>query len=119
MSDLPKISMWCNEGSHDKVYNVGIEECTNGKKNGYLVNFSYGRRGKPLLFGTKTAEPVGIYEANNIYNKLVNAKKDKGYKVTGKGEKVAKNVIRNVSEEVPDMEVVTLMTSRRFNFGEE
>ena len=43
------------DGSSDKVYEVDIVEVSEGN---YLVNFRYGRSGKPLTQGSKTAAPV-------------------------------------------------------------
>jgi bifunctional non-homologous end joining protein LigD len=74
---IESISLGYREGSSDKVYHASIEESPTGI--GYVVNFSYGRRGGTLNAGTKTAESVGITAAFKIYNKLVDDKKAKGY----------------------------------------
>jgi len=52
---------------------IGVEN------NKYVVQFQYGRRGKTLKFGTKTGTPTSIYNAENIFDDLLNQKKKKGY----------------------------------------
>jgi bifunctional non-homologous end joining protein LigD len=63
------------QGSANKVYNAYLAE----KDDGWVVNFAYGRAGKPLRTGTKTAKPVSFEVAEKAYNKLVQGKKSKGY----------------------------------------
>ena len=63
------------QGSADKVYNAELKET----EDGWLVNFSYGRRGKPLRSGTKTAKPLPYDQAKRAYDKLVTSKTSKGY----------------------------------------
>jgi bifunctional non-homologous end joining protein LigD len=46
---------------------------------GFVVNFAFGRRGTTLQTGTKTAAPVDYGAALAVYEKLVGAKKAKGY----------------------------------------
>lgn len=65
------------EGNSDKVYEVDLCE-TDGK---YLVNFRYGRRGASLKEGTKTVSPVSLAEAEKAFQKLVDEKTRKGYRV--------------------------------------
>ncbi len=64
----------------DKIYQVDLCEVTGGM---YLVNFRYGRRGKPLREGTKTDQPVALAAAQNIFDKLVAEKTKKGYSASG------------------------------------
>lgn len=59
----------------DKVYNVALLP----KEEGYIVNFSYGRFGKPLKAGTKTAKPVPYEQAKRAFDKIVTEKMGKGY----------------------------------------
>lgn len=63
-----------NEGS-DKVYQVGIEKA----EGGFVVNFSFGRRGSTLKSGTKTSKPVAYQSAYKILAQIINEKKAKGY----------------------------------------
>jgi bifunctional non-homologous end joining protein LigD len=69
------ISLYFKEGSSDKEYHASIEQ----QDDGYLVNFAYGRRGSTLQTGTKTSSPVDLNTATNIFTKLVNEKRAKGY----------------------------------------
>lgn len=69
------ISLFYREGSSDKVYNASIEV----KDSGFVVNFSYGRRGNALTTGTKTSSPVDLPSAQKIFDKLVKEKTSKGY----------------------------------------
>jgi bifunctional non-homologous end joining protein LigD len=62
----------CNS---DKEYHAAIEP----QEEGYIVNFSYGRRGQTLNTGTKTSYPVSIHQATKIFDKLVASKLAKGY----------------------------------------
>ena len=69
------------QGSSDKVYHAALIE----SKDGWLVNFGYGRRGKPLKTGTKTAQPIPYDQAKRAYNKLVTEKQAKGYTADSSG----------------------------------
>lgn len=71
------------EGNSDKVYEVDLCE-TSGQ---YLVNFRYGRRGSSLKEGTKTVSPVSRAEAEKIFQKLVEEKTKKGYRVVSGASK--------------------------------
>lgn len=73
--NLPSVELFYRSGSSDKVYNVQIES----KGNGYVVNAQNGRRGGNLAYMVKTASPVSLYQAQTIYNDLVDSKKGKGY----------------------------------------
>lgn len=73
-----QIHLEYTQGSSDKEYNVEIIGSTH---EGFEVKFSYGRRGKTLIEGTKTTRTVGLSEAIRIYDKLVDEKLRKGYKV--------------------------------------
>ena len=68
------------DGKSDKVYQAAIEP----KDDGYLVTFSYGRRGGRMTTGTKTKSPVSLEEAKVIYSKLIQEKIAKGYAVPTK-----------------------------------
>jgi len=70
-----KVTLFYRQGGSDKVYYVAIE----ASGSGFVVNFSYGRRGSTLQTGTKTTSPVGYPEAKKIYEKLVREKTAKGY----------------------------------------
>lgn len=70
-----KVSLFFTEGSSDKVYNAQLQETSGG----WQVFFQYGRRGKPLTAGEKTAGPTTLEKANKIYDTLVGSKTKKGY----------------------------------------
>lgn len=65
------------EGSSDKVYEVDIVAVDGG----HLVNFRYGRSGKALTEGCKTASPVALPQAEKVANSLLVSKMNKGYQV--------------------------------------
>ena len=67
-------------GVHNKAYEIQIERANPSDGGGYLVNFSYGKIGKPPVSGTKTEMSVSQYEAHEIFDKLRYQKIKKGYK---------------------------------------
>jgi len=71
-------SLYCREGSSDKVYHAAIEP----KEDGFIVTFAYGRRGNTLTTGTKTTDPVTLEAAQAIHKKLVASKLAKGYQTS-------------------------------------
>ena len=71
------VSLYLSEGSSDKEYHVQLESAADGS--GWLVNFQYGRRGKPLRSGSKTASALGFDQASEVYDNLVSEKMAKGY----------------------------------------
>jgi predicted DNA-binding WGR domain protein len=81
MKLIEQVSLWCREGSADKVYEVDLCEVGAGK---YIVNFRYGRRGGALKDGTKTAASVDHTSAQKIFNDLIAEKKKGGYQETGR-----------------------------------
>jgi bifunctional non-homologous end joining protein LigD len=74
-SPVESVSLYYRDGGSDKVYHASII----AEGTGFLVNFSFGRRGAALQAGTKTAAPVPLDKAKNIYEKLVGEKTRKGY----------------------------------------
>lgn len=75
---LQSASLHYREGNSDKVYHAAIEP----KDNGYIVTFTYGRRGNTLNTGTKTTHPVSLSEATKVFDKLIGSKLAKGYHYT-------------------------------------
>lgn len=69
-------TLYFQNATSDKIYQVDLCEVTGGM---YLVNFRYGRRGKPLREGTKTDQPIALAAAQKIFNNLVAEKTKKGY----------------------------------------
>jgi len=84
---LQNSNLYFQEGNSDKVYFVSlgeVEESPNSQRppngqNRYVVNFSYGRRGKWLQRGTKTPNPTSRYAAQIVFDDLVKSKLAKGY----------------------------------------
>ena len=72
---MESVTLYYREGSSDKVYQASLEP----QKEGWTVNFAYGRRGATLTSGTKTQQPVSLESATRIYQKLIQEKKSKGY----------------------------------------
>lgn len=72
---VQSVALFFRSGASDKEYHASIER----SEGGYVVNYSYGRRGTALNGGTKTPEPVFLGEAERIFRKLVSSKKTKGY----------------------------------------
>jgi bifunctional non-homologous end joining protein LigD len=68
--------------SSDKVYRIAIEPSGAG----FIVTFAYGRRDSALQSGAKTANPVPIDKARQIYNRLVKQKTAMGYTRVRPGE---------------------------------
>lgn len=79
---MKSISLFYKKDSSDKEYNVFLQE----KDDGYVVNFTYGRRGNANRSGTKTEQPVSLVEAEKIYDKLVSKQISEGYVVNGNGK---------------------------------
>ncbi len=77
---IQQSKLYYQEGNSDKVYEIDLCEI-NAQQ--YLVNFRYGKRGSTLREGTKTDLAVDRSKAENIFNKLVNEKKKKGYQEEG------------------------------------
>lgn len=69
------ISLYFKEGTSDKIYKVALVK----QVGGWVVNFSYGRRGTALKSGSKTPSPVDYDKALKIYTKIVNEKTGDGY----------------------------------------
>jgi predicted DNA-binding WGR domain protein len=70
--------LWFCEGGSDKVYHASVVE----EGSGYVVEFSYGRRGGHMNTGKKTVKPVSLYEAREVFCTLVQSKVKKGYQYT-------------------------------------
>ncbi|HUZ97369.1 MAG TPA: WGR domain-containing protein, partial [Edaphobacter sp.] len=95
-----RMSLYFRDNGSDKVYHAQIEE----QAGQYVVNFQYGRRGATLQTGTKTASPVDHAKAQNIFEKLVQEKKIKGYTEGEEGTPFAgTEMIGRVSGLVPQL----------------
>lgn len=69
------ITLYCQEGSADKVYQVELKAV----EGGYIVTGFNGRRGSALKAQPKIASPVPYAEAKKEYDSLVRSKVKKGY----------------------------------------
>jgi len=72
-----QITLYYRQGSSDKVYQVAIDPSGTG----FVVNFTFGRRGSSLQTGTKTPTPVDFEAASKIFDRLVKEKTAKGYTI--------------------------------------
>lgn len=75
---IQSASLHCREGNSNKVYHAAIKP----RDSGYIVTFSYGRRGSNLQSGTKTPQALNIREATKVFDKLIASKLAKGYQYT-------------------------------------
>lgn len=76
---IKEASLTYKDETSDKVYEVAIAYLRWGS---YRVNFAYGRRGTRLKTGTKTKTPVSLANAEEIFDKSIESKKKKGYKIS-------------------------------------
>lgn len=81
LQEEESVQLRFRSGSSDKVYNINLSQ----KDNGWVVNFAYGRYGKPLSVGSKTREPVPYAKAKKAFDSLRDAKINKGYYGTEAG----------------------------------
>ncbi len=81
---LPTTRLFYREGGSDKEYHAAV--CCADDASGFLVNFSFGRRGGTLRPGTKTQTPVSREQAMQIYQKLIDGKMREGYTPDGTGQ---------------------------------
>lgn len=68
--------LYFREGNSDKVYHASIQE----QGDGYVVFFSYGRRGGNMTEGYKIDFPAPLNVAKEVFDKLVASKTKKGYR---------------------------------------
>nr|WP_293844552.1 hypothetical protein [uncultured Arsenicibacter sp.] len=76
MKLIRQIKLFFKEGNSDKVYEVDLCQVADDQ---YVVNFRFGKRGAVLKEGTKTASPVKLSVAENLFNGLEVEKRKKGY----------------------------------------
>jgi predicted DNA-binding WGR domain protein len=79
MNLIKRTTLHYQQDSSDKIYEVDLCEITPGS---YVVNFRYGRRGANLKEGTKTTQAVNLVKAQQVFDKLVAEKTNKGYQDT-------------------------------------
>jgi predicted DNA-binding WGR domain protein len=96
-----RITLLCQDGKSDKVYEVDLVQVGVDAAGIllYRVNFRYGKRGKSLREGSETVTAVPEAEARRAFDKLVASKIKKGYRdVTG----------ADVAELTPDKAPITI-----------
>jgi bifunctional non-homologous end joining protein LigD len=73
------ISLWCQQGSSDKVYHAQLTEVPG---QGWTVTCQYGARGGTMNRADKEPNPVPYAKAKKSYDKIVKEKLAKGYQIT-------------------------------------
>ncbi len=73
---VDQVTLVFTRGRSEKVYEIDL--CAVGGDR-FVVNYRYGRRGKPLKEGTQTVEPVSEAKARAEFRKLVEQKQAQGY----------------------------------------
>lgn len=109
MKLVRQTKLFFKEGNSDKVYEVDL--CEIGEN--YVVNFRYGRAGAELKEGVKTASPVALADAEKVFNKLVEEKTKKGYKVLGEQTvvelKPVITIAKNIDETARNQFILNLL----------
>ncbi len=72
---LEHADLYYRQGGSDKEYHVTLAAVDGG----YVVNFTYGRRGSALRAGTKTQAPVPLEKARDLFARVVKEKTGEGY----------------------------------------
>ncbi|MBC7880913.1 MAG: WGR domain-containing protein [Anaerolineae bacterium] len=77
MKLIQRTSLYYQEGTSDKVYEVDLCEVSDGR---FVVNYRYGKRGGNLKEGVETPQALSQSEAQRAFDKLVASKVKKGYR---------------------------------------
>ncbi|EGJ32433.1 MULTISPECIES: WGR domain-containing protein [Moorena] len=101
MKLIKRTTLHYQAGNSDKIYEVDL--CDFGNEQ-YIVNFRYGRRGKTLKESSKTAQPVALAKAQQVFDQLVGSKLKKGY------QDVTEASSSQTQEEVNDLISSNLVT---------
>ena len=105
MKLIRKAKLFFHAGNSDKVYEVDL--CDLGVRSGgkrYVVNFRYGRRGRPLRESTKTVSPVTLDEANEIFDSVVVSKTNRGYQQSATVKALSTTADSNATDTSPGMD---------------
>ncbi|WP_424101185.1 WGR domain-containing protein [Moorena producens] len=102
MKLIKRTTLHYQAGNSDKIYEVDL--CDLGNEQ-YIVNFRYGRRGKTLKESSKTAQPVALAKAQQVFDQLVGSKLKKGY------QDVTEASSSQTQQEVNDLNTSNLTTS--------
>ncbi|WP_407521329.1 hypothetical protein [Methylobacterium oryzisoli] len=84
MNVVRSARLWFKSGTSDKIYEVDLVENDGlAGEARFLVNIRYGRRGATLREGTKTTSPAPREAADRIFDSVVVAKVNEGYRRAG------------------------------------
>ena len=79
--------LWFKQGTSDKVYEADLVDTESpDASQRFLVNFRFGRRGQILQDGTKTPAPVARAAAEKLFDSVIVAKVNDGYRRMDGGE---------------------------------
>ena len=79
--------LWFKEGTSDKLYEVDLVDTESLDASArFLVNFRFGRRGHVSQEGTKTPAPVARAAAEKLFDSVVVAKVNGGYRRMDSGD---------------------------------
>ncbi len=67
--------LWSTKGGADKLYNLFLRQ----KADGWVVDYTNGKRGGTMQSGTKTEKPVSYEAALKLFDATVSAKTKDGY----------------------------------------
>ena len=114
---MKSTTLYFKGGTSDKVYRAAIER----RDGGHVVTFAYGRRGSAMTTGTKTPEPVTLAEATEIFSKLEQEKRGKGYTngpdsepYSGINGAMPTGILPQLLNPVTDMEADVLIRDDRY-----
>lgn len=93
-------TLYFRQGSADKEYHVFLRETDSQKA---TVTFAYGRRGGTMKHGIKTKVPVDFKKAQDIYARLVHAKKLKGYTISESDEAYSDSNMGEQTKFIPQL----------------
>lgn len=98
MKLLRRTTLHFKQGSSDKIYEVDILALDAQQ---HLVNFRYGRTGKTLTEGSKTAAPISLQQAETLANSLLVSKINEGYQVIAGYDPVNKTTLGAAINPIP------------------
>ena len=79
--------LWFKQGTSDKLYEADLVDTESpDASQRFLVNFRFGRRGQTLQDGTKTPAPVARAVAEKLFDSVIVAKINDGYRRMDGGE---------------------------------
>ena len=83
MKIVRTLKLWFREGTADRVYEIDLvdTEASNADAR-YLINVRHGKRGRVLKEATKTRAAVSLSEAEKLFDSVVVAKINEGYRQT-------------------------------------